>query len=316
MAETFSLYEEIEYPFPAGFKCFTASIESSCPHWHDAYEIVIPVTGQVTVRYKGAAYTLVRRSILLINSREIHSFTCGSQPNVCLFLQFSPNAFRLAPNQDSRIFNFYLNTADPSLKLRVPSERFIEPVARLWMHAYEKRKGYQFRMHAEFFRLLAELLANTIYDERFFSDAQAAESDTYILDQLSSFVHEHYAEEICVEDICRRLGMSRSTLYRFGKSVLGCSISDYINQVRITEAKRLLRRTEQPISAIAQACGYSSDTSFYRAFKSQVGKTPNEFRKEGAVTPSDGRIQGYISHDTGAVYRLLKESPLLAKFSH
>ena len=90
MAETFSLYEEIEYPFPAGFKCFTASIESSCPHWHDAYEIVIPVTGQVTVRYKGAAYTLVRRSILLINSREIHpspavpnqmsAFSCSSAP--------------------------------------------------------------------------------------------------------------------------------------------------------------------------------------------------------------------------------------------
>lgn len=316
MAESFSLYEEIEYPFSIGFKCFTASIESSCPHWHEAYELVTPIKGEVRVRHKGVAYTLAKGHIMLINSREIHSFASCPRPNICLFLQFSPNVFRLDRNQDSRIYNFYLNTADPDLRLGIPPERLIAPVAKIWLYAYEKRKGYQFRMHAEFFRLLAELLANTIYDERFFSDAQAAESDTYILDQLSSFVHEHYAEEICVEDICRRLGMSRSTLYRFGKNVLGCSISDYINQVRITEAKRLLRRTEQPISAIAQACGYSSDTSFYRAFKSQVGKTPNEFRKEGAVTPSDGRIQGYISHDTGAVYRLLKESPLLAKFSH
>lgn len=254
MAESFSLYEEIEYPFSIGFKCFTASIESSCPHWHEAYELVTPIKGEVRVRHKGVAYTLAKGHIMLINSREIHSFASCPRPNICLFLQFSPNVFRLDRNQDSRIYNFYLNTADPDLRLGIPPERLIAPVAKIWLYAYEKRKGYQFRMHAEFFRLLAELLANTIYDERFFSDAQAAESDTYILDQLSSFVHEHYAEEICVEDICRRLGMSRSTLYRFGKNVLGCSISDYINQVRITEAKRLLRRTEQPISAIAQAC--------------------------------------------------------------
>lgn len=313
MAESFSLYEEIEYPFSIGFKCFTASIESSCPHWHDAYEIVIPVQGEVRVRYKGVAYTLAKGSIMLINSREIHSFASRPSPNICLFLEFSPGIFRLDRNQDSRIYNFYLNTADPNTRLRIPPRQLIASVARIWMCSYEKQKGYQFRMHAEFFRFIADLFAHTIYDERFLSDAHTADSDTFILDQLSSFVHENYAQDICMDDICRTLGMSRSTLYRFGKNVLGCSINDYIHQVRIKAAKELLRRTDQSISAIAQACGYSNDTSFYRAFKSQVGKTPNEFRKEGAAPASDGRIQGYITHDTGAVYRLLKEAPLWAQ---
>ncbi len=311
MAESFSLYEEIEYPFSIGFKCFTASIESSCPHWHEAYELVTPIKGEVRVRHKGVAYTLAKGHIMLINSREIHSFASCPRPNICLFLQFSPNVFRLDRNQDSRIYNFYLNTADPDLRLGIPPERLIAPVAKIWLYAYEKRKGYQFRMHAEFFRLLADLFAHTIYDERFLGAVDTADSDTYILDRLSSYVHENYTEDISMEDICRTLGMSRSTLYRFGKSVLGCSINDYIHHVRIKEAKKLLRQTDQSISAIAQACGYTNDTSFYRAFKNQVGKTPNEYRKEGAAaSASDGRIQGYITHDVGAVYRLLKEAPL------
>ena len=313
MAESVSLYEEIEYPFTLGFKCFTASLESSCPHWHDAYEIVVPVEGQVRVRYKGAAYTMERGSIMLINSREIHAFASGTQQNICLFLQFSPNVFKLDRSSDARIYNFYLNTADPSIRLRTRPERFIEAVVRIWLHSYEKKKGYQYLTHAEFFRLIGDLFAHTIYDERFLSDSNAADSDTYILDQLSSYVHEHYTEDICMEDICRTLGMSRSTLYRFGKNVLGCSINDYVHHVRIKEAKRLLRRTEQCISVIAQNCGYSNDTSFYRAFKSHVGRTPSEFRKEGAAPSSDGRIQGYISHDTGAVYRLVKASSLFAQ---
>lgn len=300
---------------PWGLSALLHPLRVPAPHWHDAYELVIPLEGAVRVRYKGVVYTLARehKSIMLINSREIHSLSACSQGNICLFLQFSPHVFRLDRNHDSRLYNFYLNTADPESRLWAPRETFIRPVLMIWLLNYEKQKGYQFRMHAEFFRLLADLFAYTIYDERFQSDSNTAESDTYILDQLSGFVHEHYAEDICLDDLCRMLGMSRSTLYRFGKNVLGCSINDYIHHVRIKEAKKLLRGTTQSISAVAQACGYSNDTSFYRAFKNHVGKTPSEYRKEGALPASDGRIQGYISHDTGAVYRLLKQSKLVAQ---
>ena len=113
--------------------------------------------------------------------------------------------------------------------------------------------GEKVRRQSDRLSVLAELFAQTIFDERVLGAVDTADSDTYFLDRLSSYVHENYTEDFSMEDICRTLGMSRSTLYRFGMSVLGCSINDYIHHVRIKEAKKLLRQKDQSNSAIAKA---------------------------------------------------------------
>ena len=54
----------------------------------------------------------------------------------------------------------------------------------------------------------------------------------------------------------------------------------YLNALRMEEAKRLLKTTDEPITQIAYSCGYNSQTTFNRVFRERFDKTPREMRDE------------------------------------
>ena len=60
--------------------------------------------------------------------------------------------------------------------------------------------------------------------------------------------------------------------------------SQYINDLRIAEAQRLLRQESIPILEVALQCSFSSKTSFNRAFRTKLGLTPTEWRKLSTFT--------------------------------
>ena len=81
-----------------------------------------------------------------------------------------------------------------------------------------------------------------------------------------------------VEELARKMSISRVQLYRKIKAILGVSVSDHINEIRLEKAKELLKDTSLPISEIAYEVGYSSPGYFSTAFKNKYGITPNRFR--------------------------------------
>lgn len=83
-----------------------------------------------------------------------------------------------------------------------------------------------------------------------------------------------------VEILAEHLSMSRVQLYRKTKAVLGISISDYIQNIRLEKAKELLLNETLSISDVAYSIGFSSPNYFSTSFKNKYGKTPNQFKKE------------------------------------
>lgn len=81
-----------------------------------------------------------------------------------------------------------------------------------------------------------------------------------------------------VEDLARDLNISRVQLYRKVKAILGISVSDHINNIRLDKAKELLIQSNKSISEIAYAVGYSSPNYFSTIFKNKFGVTPKEFK--------------------------------------
>lgn len=81
-----------------------------------------------------------------------------------------------------------------------------------------------------------------------------------------------------VEDLAERLGLSRVQLYRKVKAILGLSISDHINNIRLEKAILLLKQGDRNISEIAYSLGFSSPNYFSTAFKNKYGVTPKEFK--------------------------------------
>ena len=83
-----------------------------------------------------------------------------------------------------------------------------------------------------------------------------------------------------VEDLARNLSISRVQLYRKVKAILGISISEHINNIRLEKSKELLLKSKQNISEIAYAVGFSSPYYFSNVFKNKYGISPKEFKNK------------------------------------
>jgi len=83
-----------------------------------------------------------------------------------------------------------------------------------------------------------------------------------------------------VQDICHELGLSRVQAYRKLKSLLGYSMSDYVKEVRLKKARQLLLESDQSISEVAYAVGFSSPGYFSTAFKNHYGQSPSDFKNQ------------------------------------
>ena len=105
------------------------------------------------------------------------------------------------------------------------------------------------------------------------------QSPSLLVTKVSNYVQQHLSEPIKTDDIARALFMGRSRLSTNFKNETGINISDYITQIKIDEAKRLLRYSDKTFVAIATYLGFSSPSHFSKVFKEKTGPTPFEYRQ-------------------------------------
>ncbi|MCR5776122.1 MAG: AraC family transcriptional regulator [Lachnospiraceae bacterium] len=96
---------------------------------------------------------------------------------------------------------------------------------------------------------------------------------------IIKYIQLKYSEHIKVDDIAKSFNLNRSYLSRLFHEATGSTIQEYIMSYRIKAATDLLKNTDNTISYIASAVGYTDVFTFSKAFKKRIGKTPTEFRK-------------------------------------
>ncbi|WP_308992083.1 substrate-binding domain-containing protein [Mariniflexile litorale] len=82
-----------------------------------------------------------------------------------------------------------------------------------------------------------------------------------------------------VENLAQDLNISRIQLYRKMKAIMGVNVSDYIQNIRLEKAKKMLKETSLTISEIAYATGFSSPNYFSTSFKNKFNNSPKAFRE-------------------------------------
>ncbi len=105
-----------------------------------------------------------------------------------------------------------------------------------------------------------------------------------VIQRAVAYLQAHYQEsEISLQDVANAVNLSASYLGSMFKSALGVSYVKYLTQLRIEEAKRLLRTTDSSITAIAEQVGYPNVTNFYRHFQRGTRLTPAAFRQSSTT---------------------------------
>jgi len=97
---------------------------------------------------------------------------------------------------------------------------------------------------------------------------------------LVDFVDTHFQEPVSLKTLSYEYELSPAYLGQQFKKKTGKSFTDYINGLRISRAKELLRETSLKEKSIALEVGYSDHNYFYRVFKKYEKISPSQFRKQ------------------------------------
>ena len=97
--------------------------------------------------------------------------------------------------------------------------------------------------------------------------------------QAVSYLRHNYSYPVRVEQLARQIGVSRSCLYKAFLHCSGKSVQQYLQDLRLEEACRLLADTRRAVTDIAYSCGFPDSPSFCRIFRKAYGQTPLEFRR-------------------------------------
>ena len=95
-----------------------------------------------------------------------------------------------------------------------------------------------------------------------------------------ALMHEQPAQSWTVDEIGRRVGLSRSALHERFVQLIGSPPMQYLAQWRMQAAARMLLETRSTVASIALDVGYDSEAAFARAFKRAVGKPPAAWRRD------------------------------------
>jgi AraC-like DNA-binding protein len=101
----------------------------------------------------------------------------------------------------------------------------------------------------------------------------------YRVEYACRYVLAHFKENINRDKMAEMVGLSPGYFSNLFRGEVGMSFSDYLIQVRIENAKSLLRRFDLSVEAISRQCGFNSLAHFSRTFKDRVGLSPLKYRK-------------------------------------
>ncbi len=105
------------------------------------------------------------------------------------------------------------------------------------------------------------------------------QSDDAVIQECQTWLANAYGKRDAVARMIARSGLPRRTFDRRFRAATGYSPKDYVQSLRVEEAKQFLEMDDQSVEAVSEAVGYSDSRAFRRLFKKMTGLSPAEYRR-------------------------------------
>lgn len=104
------------------------------------------------------------------------------------------------------------------------------------------------------------------------------------LNRVTDYIHDHLADDLDLATLARVACMSPCHWHRVYHAAHGETIAATVRRVRLQRASGHLAHSSLPVADIARRCGYPNAQSFSRAFRSDYGVSPSQYRRHGGHT--------------------------------
>src|SRR5690606_17218195 len=257
-------------------------IQSTMPdrHYHDGYEILYLVSGNVYYSIEDKTYQVSNGTLLIINKNDIHKLvnSSGSQSERVTLLftnDFIESILNAGWSYD--VFSIF-SSGRNILRLEVNEQNIIESLFDKMVFEFKTQPpGSEDSLKVLLLEVLIFIkrLMDTKHSDK---DAEATFTHKKVF-EIVDFINQHYDEQLTIKSISMEFFISPSYFCKVFKENTGFTFIEYLNNVRVKESIPLIREKRYKIGEIAEKVGFDSSTHFGRVFKTITGYSPIKYRK-------------------------------------
>lgn len=272
--KTFAPNEKI---FVEYLKCENPN-DMKVQHYHDNYEVYLQVSGERTLILNGLCYRLRAGDLYLLRPFELHSTESRGAAFYERYLLNLPavQMRELLKDAESRVLFGKLDSCVVHLE-----EDGMKKIQNLFQRLEQagQREGFlaQKLLCAVALEFLIAL-TDVIGEKR----ATECVQGKYVSDEIITAIHyirTHYREKITLDGVAGTVHLSRYHFCRLFHQMTGATFLEYLYNIRLSTAHRLLTETALPLSEIAENCGFTSTAHLTRSFRGKYGMAPGRFRR-------------------------------------
>lgn len=248
-------------------------------HYHDHYELLLCLTGQLNYQVEGHAYRLEPGTVLLIQPYQLHHALPGNGSTERIALRFEESVLRCRTTPEWPLLK-RMRTDAPAHgnQLQLSGGRF-QQVSDI-LRALLRENGTE-----EFGR---EIMQEVLLTQLFLCIDRATRAaplpqppvtaDEQLVQQVIEYFENHLPDAVSLDVLARRFYTDRYSLSRTFTRLVGCPPHTYLTQKRLQKATMLLQAGVPPQEAALQ-CGFADYSNFYRRFRAAFGCGPREYRR-------------------------------------
>ena len=240
-------------------------------HAHDFLELYYFLDGSVTYYIEDQVYDLCPGDLLIIPAGKMHRPVIANEHAAYerMVLWITPQYLQ---SIDSPAGDLQKNLGEHGYCVPFRGDETVFVTALLKKLLYMQKNDTD----PKFCAGAVELYLWTIFRSYGVIDT-THRNETQVIPQVIRYITEHFSEPLTLEDIAAEFFVSKSYLNRHFKAYTNSTVYAYIMALRLTHARRMLREGIPAVEA-GRECGFSDYSTFYKAFKTQTGLSPQQFK--------------------------------------
>jgi AraC-like DNA-binding protein len=249
-------------------------------HSHDCLEINLIREGSGYYIIENETYPIRKDDIFIINNSE-HHMAVHDGNLFMMVLVFSPELVWSSPRELGFLDpffergGFFSNIVEQKSPFHGEMRGYLETIADEF---HRKAEGWELMVKANMLMFLGNL--NRYYLGRNEIELQGGQGHGYSrIRGAVEYIHENFQREMTLTELAEQAAMGKSYFSFYFTNTMKMSVFDYIQQVRVNHAARLLKSTSESALEIAMQSGFHSSAYFNRVFKKIMKTTPLAYRK-------------------------------------